>query len=282
MYFDILFIGFGKITHSIINKFSNEKITIGVISTHMASEEFDLNSISGISPMNWEDALTIKISSKTTYISWKSPLIETNQNMAINGWLDSSNFETERMFHLSSSSVYPDSSFEHFETDFQPNPLNSSNPKQKLELHLKYLAERKKFDLINLRISNVYGGDLTYGFINQSVINIKDHRPVGAYLKLNPIRDYIFLDDVTEAIKQLRQINLNSQNINLSTGYGTSVKTILQLFESNSSNNYEIKSLESPADMQKYCVLNCEKLKEIIAWDPKQIKMVLPRILSNS
>jgi UDP-glucose 4-epimerase len=282
MYFDILFIGFGKITNSIISKFINEKISIGVISTHVTSKEINSYSFSGLSILNWEDVLATKICSKTTYISWRSPLIETKQNLAINSWLESNNFETKRIFHLSSSSVYPDSKFEHFEKDFQPNPLNSSNPKQKLELLLNFLAERKNCKLINLRISNVYGGDLTHGFINESIINTRNHRSISAYLKLNPVRDYILLDDLTEAIRQLWQINLSSQNLNLSTGHGTSIKSILQIFEPIFNENYKIKLLDSPNNMQKYCVLNCEKLKEIISWDPKLIQTTLPLILSNT
>jgi nucleoside-diphosphate-sugar epimerase len=133
-----------------------------------------------------------------------------------------------------------------------------------------------------LRISNVYGGDLTHGFINESIINIRNDRSIGAYLKLNPIRDYILLDDLTEAIKQLWQIDLSSQNLNLSTGYGTSVRSILQIFEAAFNENYKIKLLDSPDNMQKFCVLNCEKLKELIPWNPKIIKNILPLILSNT
>jgi nucleoside-diphosphate-sugar epimerase len=67
---------------------------------------------------------------------------------------------------------------------------------------------------VNLRISNVYGVELSYGFIGSLFQNIKNGTPVRILKGAEIFRDYISINDVIFAITNLINKDMAVKNIN--------------------------------------------------------------------
>lgn len=283
MRFDALFLGFGRISAAIIESFHYAGMKIGVISNSTSLSDLALNTrISGstVTFLKWREVSSSDLQASTSYIAWRQSPAEMSLNDEIEEWLTSSKFRTQRFIHLSSGSVYLSNDTEYIESEFKAIPNNCVNAKQRLELYLKSLSERKEAKLINLRISNVYGENLQKGFINETKRNIDTLQPIKAFLNLNPIRDYLYLSDLVSAINQLRKIDLPSQDINVSTGIGVTISSILSILESSVHKKYTIEAVQAPDGIQQSSVLNCDKLRDTIQWNPQQVHDVLPGFLS--
>lgn len=283
MNFDFLFLGYGKIVFEIISKFIAQGYRICLISD-IARSEISINEFHSISKditiLGWEDAVELSINAKTTVISWRS--WSRISGLGVTKWLKSNNFQTNKIINLSSSSVYTLPQNEYFEKDFIPHKSTSINSKQLLEKKLIDLFYQKNVVLLNLRISNVYGENLKYGFINESILNIMNKVPIKAYQELNPIRDFLYIQDLIFALSELSELTLQSNNINLSTGIGVDIKKIINLFRNYYSHEMLIENLEAPTGIVKSSVLNCDLLKSLISWSPRCLDFTLPQLLSRS
>ena len=80
-----------------------------------------------------------------------------------------------------------------------------------------------------------------------------------------PIRDYIYVEDVVEAII-LSLENSFSGILNLGTGKGTSSSTIAK--EISKMTNSEIEDLNRSLEWKKRVVLDIEKAQKILNWGP--------------
>lgn len=282
MRFDALFLGCGRISAAIIDSFHDAGMKICVISNSTSLSDLALHTrISGsaVTFLNWREASSSNLQASTSYIAWRQSPEDMSLNDELEEWLTSSKFRTQRFVHLSSGSVYLSNDTEYIESEFKATSNNCVNAKQRLELYLTSLSERKEAKLINLRISNVYGENLQKGFINETKRNIDTLQPIKAFINLNPIRDYLYLNDLVSAINQLKEIDPPSQDINVSTGIGVTISSILLILESSVHKKYTIEAVRAPDGVQQSSVLNCDKLRDMIQWNPQEVHDVLPGFL---
>ncbi|KGA11109.1 MAG: hypothetical protein GM48_0040 [actinobacterium acIB-AMD-7] len=290
MNFDLVFFGFGDITKNLIDSYILNQENICVISnnpnllkTNLKYSKTNQNLIT----LDWKTAIKSEISSNTTFVAWTD--LKYFSNIDTLTWINSHKYKTKKIIHLSSASVYEPPKEKFKEIDFHIKIDNlvefekqrNFNSKQLLEVKLHWLSKIKQADLINLRISNVYGKNLSKGFINESVSNILSNRPVQLYSDINPIRDYLFVDDLTFAIVQLSRLNLNSSDINISTGVGLSSTEVVEALYSKSIIDFQTIELKSPKNLQQISVLDCSKLEKLILWNPKQIEFVIPLLFTS-
>jgi nucleoside-diphosphate-sugar epimerase len=131
-----------------------------------------------------------------------------------------------------------------------------------------------------LRISNIYGIDINYGFIGSLFRSIKEMSEVGLLNNLDITRDYIHVDDALYAIEMLLEIDTIKDCINISTGVGTSISQVLEIF-SNNGHIFENRfMLQNDLSIKKVSILDCRLLSELINWKPSNISQVLNRLLS--
>ena len=160
---DIVIFGLGSITKKIISNFLDKNYKVLCVTIH---QNFLIEKYSkSCNFLTYKNVLNYQIISNTSIFTWRQdPNFIENKDLFFE-WLISNSFLTERSLLLSSASVYKDS----------PVPLTESpeslelqvelNDKYVLEILLKNLMKHKDSSHINLRISNVYGPNLDYGFI---------------------------------------------------------------------------------------------------------------------
>ena len=159
-------------------------------------------------------------------------------------------------------------------------------------LFSKFLSEqvanfyRKKIDIINIRLSNIYGPTLQYrpdlvqSLLHKILIN-KIRKKVISVKNMSPARDFIYSEDAADAVVKLVFSNY-SGNINLGTGKISKVKEVCKFISENTG--YKIIDKKQKVSGQMNFVYNTSKLKKIIKWKPKYnlekgIKKTIEKIL---
>jgi dTDP-D-glucose 4,6-dehydratase len=281
--YDILFLGMGPIGTNLaveLNKLDRSICVISDLETKLPP--IGLHKDKKIETLNWDAALQSQVYADNTYVLWKTSPIYRTKGPQIVRWLESPQFLTSRINHLSSASVYTNLEEEIF---FEDSILNSSfsgfSSKQNLENFLEELCLKKLILNINYRISNVYGNNANVGFINESLLNVLNEKPIKVFKDLDVIRDYLEIQDLIWAMLELDEMNLPKGSINISTGFGESISRILELFENSLHFKPEILEVEPPALVQKRSVLSCEKLKTHIQWSPKTVEEALPTMVNS-
>jgi nucleoside-diphosphate-sugar epimerase len=276
---DTVFFGFGNFTYKIILDLLNKNQKIVCITNNKNFNR--LENSRDLHFITYQNAINYKIISNTSIFTWKrDPNFIVYKDLFFE-WLRSELFLTRRSFLLSSASVYKDS----------PTPLTESpenlehhvdlNDKYVLELILADLMKYKNSAHINLRISNVYGANLDYGFIGSLIKSIKSDVTIDLAVDQEVVRDYIYVDDVSLSIQELSRIEATKEILNISTGTGTSINQILEIFSSQGFNFSITKKVLIGESFKRSSVLNCDELSHMISWKPVLIKQGIMNILKK-
>jgi UDP-glucose 4-epimerase len=155
------------------------------------------------------------------------------------------------------------------------------NSKQELEELVLEISEVKQTDVVNYRISNVYGAGLTQGFIPESLKSLSDNQPIRIYKKLDLVRDYLYVDDLIGALFDLRLHGCQDEVINISTGHGVALSDVIKLIKLSTVKDLKLLEIEEPLGTLARSVLSCKKLKETIPWKPQLLDMTLGRLVQG-
>ena len=126
------------------------------------------------------------------------------------------------------------------------------------------------------RPSNAYGKGQRFnagqGFITSAIYNILNKKEVEIFGEKGTIRDYIYINDLVEAIINVSMFGKLGEAYNIGTGLGYSNYEILKVISAVKAvkEGYEIKVKKLPErsfDVQ-YNVLNIEKIKRQMKWEP--------------
>lgn len=146
--------------------------------------------------------------------------------------------------------------------------------KLSIELHLRLLAQQGKVRAIVLRVANAYGKLLPssrrQGLIGTSLSQAlagKDIRVIGS---LSNVRDYIYLDDVCDAIAKSVIYDSDYEVFNIGTGIGYSVSDVLDHLEQFLGRALRlINEPQQTVTLPAYSVLNIEKADRLMGWKPQ-------------
>lgn len=267
---NVLFLGFGPVTHSFAKRLIGNGYKVVAVTDHfMSSKTKSEFSSDSLTIMNWQSAILQEIRSESTYIGWRQlPQIHLLGNELIN-WVKSPKIETRKIHHLSSASVYAGDKelFIESDHDFRIKKIDM-NSKQKLEHLVSEVAEEKETRFVNFRISNVYGSNLNKGFINEAINSIKQKQAIKIFRRLDLVRDYLSIDDLIEALIELRLNDFSDDRLNLSSGQGLAISDIVTELKKLISDDLMISDVEPPEGILSRSVLSCERLEEIIPWKP--------------
>jgi nucleoside-diphosphate-sugar epimerase len=273
---DVVIFGTGKITNLLIKKLIlNGKRVLCVTNNKFGQVDSLFNK--NLDILSYREILNTKVESEVAVFSWKHKnTLYENDNKLIN-WYESGKLQTGKSFFFSSASVYKESQFpqnESAETEKENDKLTLENVIEKL------LSQEISFHT-NLRISNVYGKDISHGFIGSLIESIKHGNEVKIFKNQNITRDYIHVDDVICAVEALIDVNVSNKCLNLSTGIGTSIYQVLEIFENYGykfENRLEIPSL---LNVKATSILDCQALSSIIKWQPNTLPNVINKLLSQ-
>lgn len=276
---DIIVFGFGSLTGKLITDLLNNNYKIICITSNLSAQKEKYNK--HLNFLTYQNAIKNKISSNLSIFTWRQdPKIIENKDSFFE-WLHSDFFTTERSFLLSSASVYKDSVISLTESQENLEPQVKLNAKYILEIMLTDLMKYRNFAHTNLRISNVYGPNLDYGFIGSLMKSIKSGIPIDLVKDQEVVRDYIYVADVSRAIQELIRIDTPKEILNISTGIGTSIGQILEIFSSKGFNFQKIQTMAITENFKQSSVLNCDELSRIIHWKPITVDDALGLMLKK-
>jgi nucleoside-diphosphate-sugar epimerase len=144
------------------------------------------------------------------------------------------------------------------------------------EYEAELIAKEHNIDIGILRLHNVYGPYCSYDDKTSQVIPslIKKSLATEKYLEVwgsgNQYRDFIYVDDVVDALLLASEKGMNMGVIQIGTGSPTTIKKISEILVTlNQEKDIELKyNLNKPeGDFGRLAII--EKAKQILNWEPK-------------
>jgi UDP-glucose 4-epimerase len=178
------------------------------------------------------------------------------------------------IFFSSGGTVYGNQGKLPIDENTYPKPENlHGTMKYTIENYLRTFNKLHNLNYLIIRPSNPYGfigeRNKNQGIIDVFLKKIKNNEELTIWGKGDIIRDYIHINDLVECVSLLLKNNINNEIINIGTGVGTSINELLNLIKNISKNELNIKYLDKRSFDLKYNVLNIEKAKKLINWQPK-------------
>jgi nucleoside-diphosphate-sugar epimerase len=278
---EVLFLGFGPITHALANMLIAKGHRIIVITNQSkfraTFSEFPNNSFQTLS---WADTLNHKIVSESTFIGWRQPPQSQVLGVELVNWIKSANMKTRKIHHLSSAAVYTGNQEIFSELDYVIRETkNIVNAKQELEKLVLDVCLEKKSQFVNYRISNVYGTGLSQGFINESINYLKRKEPIRIYKNLDLVRDYLLIDDLVGALFDLQSQESSVEVLNISTGLGVRISEVIAQLKVLKAEDLKIVEIEAPKETVTSSVLSCKRLEATIPWTPQPLDKSLESLI---
>jgi len=152
------------------------------------------------------------------------------------------------------------------------NELQPRNPYINNYVLSKYVSElvteqhRDLFNIIDVRISNVYGPTrLMRPDIVPSIVWSLIHNKSASVWTKKPKRDFIYVDDAVDAVMKLINTDF-SGCVNLGTGIGSTVSDVCGHLEDVSGIHISNQNISVPGHMEYYQDISL--LKSLIDWKP--------------
>jgi UDP-glucose 4-epimerase len=282
----VTIIGAGFIGKSVIRNFLSKPVEITVLDKNYPDQEFlglvnwvtgDYHSKDLLSQVLDGAEIVLHLVSTTVPGDENvNKLLELNEN--ISGAIDLLDlcvaYRVRKVFFASSASVYGVQDSTPINELAQTNPI-SSHGIQKLMIEKYFLLYKYRgdIDVQIARIANPYG----YGqdiFGRQGVIaiiigSILSDIPVELRGNGKVIRDYIFIDDLAEAIVGCCLMKLLPTIVNIGSGKGVSLNSLISIFESQLG--YSISVIDTASrgiDIPK-SILDIELIRSEMNFSPK-------------
>jgi UDP-glucose 4-epimerase len=154
-----------------------------------------------------------------------------------------------------------------------------------IEEHIRLVNRMYGLNYLILRPSNVYGKyQRLYsqqGFIAVSLGRILSYKPIEIYGDGTAIRDYIFVDDLTDAITKIIKSNIINEVLNIGSGKGTNLLQVVENLQNHFERNIDIVFKDRRVVDLNKIVLNIEKLSSIIPFNPIGIELGIQKFLEQ-
>ena len=152
----------------------------------------------------------------------------------------------------------------------QIKPHNTYTKSKVLSEELcKIYAEKYKIEIIILRPFNIFGNlQKDNSLISNIIKSIKNNSYITIINKNNK-RDYLFIDDLIDAIIKLIDYKCKFEIFNIGSGKSYSFENIVQLFEKENKKKIKRKYKISKKNSIPKIQADISKIKKEIKWSPK-------------
>ena len=124
-----------------------------------------------------------------------------------------------------------------------------------------------------LRIANVYGPGQPHGkqqgVISEWIYQIRSGNAINVFGNLETFRDYIYIDDLVEALLQVQLIETTPLVLNIGSGQKTNLQEIISALNSSFNGNLQINYKSARITDRSGFVLDIAKAKNLLRWSPK-------------
>ena len=152
----------------------------------------------------------------------------------------------------------------------QIKPHNTYTKSKVLSEELcKIYAEKYKIEIIILRPFNIFGNlQKDNSLISNIIKSIKNNSHITIINKNNK-RDYLFIDDLIDAIIKLIDYKCKFEIFNIGSGKSYSFENVVQLFEKENKKKIKRKYKTSKKNSIPKIQADISKIKKEIKWNPK-------------
>lgn len=178
------------------------------------------------------------------------------------------------IFISSGGTVYGHSSQQPIKESVEKKPINAYGTcKLSIENYIDYYNRVYALDSVILRVANPYGPFQTtrkaQGAVAHFINNILSSANINIWGDGELVRDYIYIDDVVDAI--LKSITYSGEHrvFNIGTGIGTSLNQLVSALEILSGTSVSVSYTDSRKIDVAYNVLDCELAKRELNWQAK-------------
>lgn len=134
-------------------------------------------------------------------------------------------------------------------------------------IRINYL-ENKKFNYINLRLANPYGGysskNKNQGIIDVTLRKIYNNEEIELWSDVKTLRDYIYIEDLAKILQNIFLRDIKNITLNVGSGKGCSLEEIFEKIENTTSKKIKIIKKVIPNNTIKTNILDISLLKKII------------------
>lgn len=181
------------------------------------------------------------------------------------------------VYFSSGGTVYgqPDSDFVH--EDNSKNPINLYGlSKAYFEQYVSFASRTSGLNFLILRPSNPYGFYQNpmrkQGLIAVVVDKILKGEAIEIWGDGSIIRDYIWVEDLVDAVVQLLERDIWNETFNVGSGVGSSVNDVIKTIEDVSGVAAHCRFLESRSADVSRIVLDISKLRSVISFEPLMLQ----------
>ncbi|MFT6778324.1 MAG: nucleoside-diphosphate-sugar epimerase [Paraglaciecola sp.] len=182
-----------------------------------------------------------------------------------------------KIIYCSSAVVYGDSGIESYKEE---SPVYNDDNYTKLKL----INEQKVLNAggIVIRLANIIGVDMAKNNVLSDIISQLNGNGVVTVRNDQPIRDFVWIDDVVDALEIL--INEGRAGIyNIGTGIGVSVKNMAEIALRIAGESTGTVNSLATSTARSYNVVNIDKMKSMYRWSPKlsleqSIKLMVEKV----
>jgi len=183
----------------------------------------------------------------------------------------------KKIIYCSSSIVYGDQGIDPY-SENMPTYADDIYSRSKLENEERVLCSGG----VVTRFSNVIGNGMSKNNVLSEILKQLSGKDPLTIRNIKPIRDFIWIDDVVDAIVSLLQKD-TSGIYNIGTGVETSINKLIEtVLNVSEQHGRKIKSTIKNPDYS-YSVLNVEQIKKVTVWKPKYtLSQSLKKILNSN
>jgi len=196
------------------------------------------------------------------------------------------------VFPSSGGTVYGQSGTSSIKEDSPTDPICSYGiTKLAIEKYLYLFHRLNGIDYVIYRISNPYGpGQDTagrQGLVAGSIDRMLRSKKIDVFGDGSAVRDYIYIDDVTEALFQGLRKGVKNGVFNIGSGKGKSINEMISIIGEVSGTPPDINYLPERGVDVKYNVLDASKFSGLTGWAPSTgvkegVKRTFNWIVENS
>jgi UDP-glucose 4-epimerase len=182
------------------------------------------------------------------------------------------------VYFSSGGTVYGDSCAALIEESTLRAPINYyGQSKMEFEDHILFAHRTHGLDYLIIRPSNPYGRyqdpNRKQGFVTVAIGNLINNQPIEVWGDGSVVRDYIHIDDLTSACRELIAKQSVNGTFNIGSGRGHSINNVLAILSSVTHRRAETRYLPSrKVDVQRI-VLDISKLQSVIDFTPRELAL---------
>ncbi len=266
--------GSGYVGNALISKLKTQKIKIRVmihkkqISHAVKTFQGDITNLKSLEKNLHSNNIVVNLIGQIK--NDQSTLCQENIDGSINLLESCVKKKIKNIIFISTINVYGNNIKKSSKESDVPNPETYyATVKLLTEQLYRYYSIKYKMNVIILRLSNVYGPKKSLGLIGRLIENFVSNVPCTLNHNGNQLRDFIFIDDVIDAIIKALEKNKKGFSIfNISQGKRYKIKNIVDIIQHMINKKIKIKKSSNKPD-EKCLWANNSKAKKELNFKPK-------------